>query len=158
MLPESNADTLHLHHVGFVVKDIETSIPGFIRSLGLQWDGHVYHDELQRVKVAFLSTAGPAPQIELVEPVRDDSPVSKFLERGGGLHHLCYEVPNMGQALTIFKARKAVTVKRPLPAVAFGDRHIAWILTPEKLLVELLEQESSANEGTHEIECSRNLR
>jgi hypothetical protein len=32
-------------------------------------------------------------------------------------------------------------VKNPLPAVAFGGRRIAWVYTPEKLLVEYLERQ-----------------
>ena len=136
----ADALELRLHHVGFVVKDIETSMRGFTSSLGGSWDGRIYADELQKVKVAFLSTGPAAAQIELVEPGRDDSPVTRFLERGGGLHHMCYEVQDVANALSEFKARKAVIVKRPLPAVAFNGRPIAWVLTAEKLLVELLEQ------------------
>jgi hypothetical protein len=32
-------------------------------------------------------------------------------------------------------------VRRPKPAVAFDGRRIAWVLTPENLLVELLEKD-----------------
>ena len=86
-------------------------------------------------------------QIELVEPASDDSPVTKFLrERGGGLHHLCYEVQDLEQALAAFKSRGAVLAKRPLPAVAFDGRRIAWIVTTEKLLIELLEADNAAAE------------
>lgn len=149
---------LRLHHIGFVVRNIETSMQGFVYSLGARWDGHTYRDELQRVKVAFLSTGAAAAQIELIEPGGDDSPVSKFLERGGGLHHICYEVEDLGQALLNFKSRKALTMKRPLPAIAFGGRRIAWILTAEKLLIELLEQEPTAKDATNEVACSINSR
>jgi hypothetical protein len=38
------------------------------------------------------------------------------------------------------KSRGALIVKRPKPAVAFGGRHIAWMLTAEKLLLEFLER------------------
>lgn len=134
---------LRLHHIGFVVRDIETSIQGFIHSMAARWDGHTYHDQIQKVKVTFLRTGLSDAQIELVEPGRDDSPVSKFLERGGGLHHLCYEVEDIDQALLTLKSKKAVMVQRPVPAIAFAGRRIAWVMTAEKLLVELLEQESN---------------
>jgi len=136
---------LRLHHIGFVVAEISASIQGFRASLGAAWDGSVFEDPNQKVKVAFLKTQSSGGQIELVEPARNSSPVAKFLaERGGGLHHLCYEVRDIEQALAAFKARGAVIAKRPLPAVAFEGRRIAWILTAERLLVELLEERSGA--------------
>jgi hypothetical protein len=39
----------------------------------------------------------------------------------------------------------ALLAKRPKPAVAFGGRLIAWVLTPEKLLVELLQKGTNVN-------------
>lgn len=132
--------SLDLHHIGFVVAEIRSSIEAFSISLGAAWNGSIFEDPNQKVKVAFLATSASQGQIELVEPARDDSPVTKFLrERGGGLHHLCYEVQNLEQALAVFKSRGAVIAKRPLPAVAFDGRRIAWIITAEKLLLELLE-------------------
>ncbi len=63
-------------------------------------------------------------------------------EKGGGLHHACYEVGNLEQELSDFRSRGSLIVKRPKPAVAFQGRRIAWLLTPEKFLVELLEERS----------------
>ena len=80
------------------------------------------------------------PQIELVEPAGEDSPVLRFLEQGGGLHHVCYEVADLEEQLVEFRSRGAVIARRPKPAVAFGGRRIAWVITAEKLLVELLEE------------------
>ncbi len=135
------APPLRLHHVGFVVASIEQAMPGFLRSLAAQWDAQVFHDPLQQVKVAFLATRPGDAQIELIEPVGEDSPVLRFLrERGGGLHHVCYEVAELEEELAGFRSRGAVIAKRPKPAVAFGGRRIAWVMTPEKLLVELLEE------------------
>jgi methylmalonyl-CoA/ethylmalonyl-CoA epimerase len=131
---------MRLHHVGFVVADIETSVPAFIHSLGMSWDGAIYQDPKQKVKVTFLATGPACAQIELIQPVGDDSPVAKFLSRGGGQHHLCYEVEDIAQALAVFKSRKASIVQRPCPAVAFQGRRIAWFVTPERLVVELLEK------------------
>ena len=39
------------------------------------------------------------------------------------------------------KSRRALIVSRPKPAVAFQGRRIAWMLTAEKLLIELLERQ-----------------
>jgi methylmalonyl-CoA/ethylmalonyl-CoA epimerase len=141
------AASLRLHHVGFVVANIEQAMPGFLRSLGARWDEQIFHDPLQKVKVAFLTTRVEDPQIELVEPAGEDSPVLRFLQQGGGLHHVCYEVADLEQQLAEFRSRGAVIAKRPKPAVAFGGRRIAWVITAEKLLVELLEETLKDNHG-----------
>jgi methylmalonyl-CoA/ethylmalonyl-CoA epimerase len=139
---------MRLHHLGFVVADISAAMPGFVRSLAATWDSQIFTDPLQKVRVAFLSTRPGDAQIELVEPNGDDSPVLRFLnEKGGGLHHACYEVADLEQALSDFRSRGSLIVKRPKPAVAFQGRRIAWVLTPEKFLVELLEESSKPEEA-----------
>lgn len=132
---------LRLHHIGFVVASIEDAMPGFVRSMMAEWDGQSFEDPLQKAKVAFLATRVGDALLELVEPLGEDSPVQRFLrEKGGGLHHVCYEVADLEQELTDFRGRGAVIAKRPKPAVAFGGRRIAWVITAENLLVELLEE------------------
>ena len=139
---------LRLHHIGFVVASIEKSMPGFVRSMAAEWDGRSFDDPLQKARVAFLTTRAGDAQIELVEPLGEDSPVQRFLqETGGGLHHVCYEVPDLEQELAAFRSRGAVIAKRPKPAVAFGGRHIAWVITAEKLLVELLAESLPRDAG-----------
>lgn len=130
-----------LHHLGFVVADIAAGMKGFVGSLAATWDGRVFEDPHQKVKVAFLSTRAGDPLIELAEPAAEDSPVRRFLtERGGGLHHVCYEVGDLEEQMAEMKARRCTIVRRPKPAIAFDGRRIAWVLTAEKLLVELLEK------------------
>jgi methylmalonyl-CoA/ethylmalonyl-CoA epimerase len=137
-----------LHHVGIVVRSIRAEIEGFAQSLGASPDTQVFHDPLQKVRVTFLRTASSeSALIELVEPAAEDSPVSHFLEAGGGLHHLCYEVDDLDASLR--KARKsgAIIVRPPLPAVAFEQRLIAWVVTRQKQLLEFLERASSGTEA-----------
>lgn len=133
-----------LHHWGFVINDVRHGAEAFAKSLGADWDGAIYEDPGQRVRVTFLTTSQLDAKIELIEPASENSPVSRFLrDRGGGLHHVCYEVGDLDKALEEFRARGAIIAKRPLPAIAFAGRRIAWVITAEKLLVELLEQHAA---------------
>jgi methylmalonyl-CoA/ethylmalonyl-CoA epimerase len=140
-----SGDLLRLHHVGFVVRSIEPAASNFARSLNATWEGEIFHDLIQKVKVSFLSTPGSDVKLELVEPVGDHSPVRAFLENGGGLHHMCFEVDNCEATLAVVRQRQGMIVRRPRPAVAFNGRRIAWALTAEKLLIEFLE----SAQGTH---------
>jgi methylmalonyl-CoA/ethylmalonyl-CoA epimerase len=130
-----------LHHVGFVVSSIARCGEDFARSLGASWDGTVIHDPLQQARVTFLYCGVPGgPSIELVEPDGDESPLNKYLAKGGGLHHICNEVDSIDAQLEYSRSTGAVIVKKPQPAVAFNGRRIAWVYTKQKLLVEYLER------------------
>jgi methylmalonyl-CoA/ethylmalonyl-CoA epimerase len=138
-VPESDDDFLRLHHVGYVVASIDQTVSSFARSVNGSWNGSVVHDPIQKVRVTFIHTPGSDVQIELVEPADDASPVGAFLGAGGGLHHLCYEVHDCERTLRLVRGRNGMIVRRAKPAPAFGGRKIAWAITAEKLLVELLE-------------------
>src|SRR5580658_5558754 len=130
------------HHIGFVVASIATSVQGFLDSLQAQWDGTIFHDPNQVVRVTFLRGRHAAdPLFELIEPAGDKSPVVPFLKRGGGLHHLCYEIDNLENQLELSRAQGGLVVRPPLPAVAFAGRRIAWVYTRNKLLIEYLERQ-----------------
>ena len=133
-----------LHHVGYVVDSIEARIEDFRTTLGAVSKSPIFEDPIQRSRVAFLTFSGEnATQLELVEPLGTDSPVARFLDRGGGLHHLCYEVDDLRYHIEKVKPKHAVLVCPPHPAVAFGGRRIAWVVGPGSLLVEYLERQPS---------------
>jgi len=133
-------DQIKLHHIGFVVFSIHDSAESFALSLGATWDRNIIFDPLQRVRVTFFQARNIAdPLIELIEPCGPESPVSRFLKRGGGLHHLCYEVKDLDSHLRSCQSVGTKIIRPPVPAVAFGGRRIAWGLTRKKLLVEFLE-------------------
>jgi methylmalonyl-CoA/ethylmalonyl-CoA epimerase len=129
------------HHIGFVVASIQNSVQEFLGSLQAEWDGTIFHDPHQAVRVTFLRGRHAAnPMLELVEPAGENSPVVPFLKRGGGLHHLCYEIDNLDDQLAGSRAQGGIVVRPPLPAAAFGGRRIAWVYTKNKLLLEYLER------------------
>jgi methylmalonyl-CoA/ethylmalonyl-CoA epimerase len=131
-----------LHHLGFAVRSISRAAEQFALSMAARWDGNVIHDPLQRVRVAFFSPSDARnPVFELVEPACDLSPVSNFLKKGAGLHHVCYEIDDLESGLREAKATGLATVAAPAPAVAFGGRRIAWVCSRSRMLIELLERD-----------------
>jgi methylmalonyl-CoA/ethylmalonyl-CoA epimerase len=133
---------VRLHHIGYVVTSIQDSAEPIARSLGATWDGNIIFDPIQKVRVTFFEGAHAHDAlIELVEPGGPESPVSRFLKAGGHPHHLCYEVGDMERHLAYCKSVGTLVIRKPAPAVAFGGRRIAWALTRQKLLLELLERQ-----------------
>ena len=130
-----------LHHLGFVVESIADCAERFTRSIRGAWDGRIIHDPIQAVHATFLQQPSPVEAlIELVQPDGPQSRVAPFLNRGGGLHHLCYEVDKLEEQLEYSRSLGAVMIQKPVPAVAFDGRRVAWIYTRDKLLLEYLER------------------
>lgn len=131
-----------LHHLGFVVASISAVAEEFATSMSASWDRVITHDPIQRVRVAFFAPADPRnPTFELVEPAGEVSPVSAFLKKRGGLHHVCYEIDNLELALQDARRAGLGIAAAAAPAVAFAGRRIAWVCSKTRLLVELLERE-----------------
>lgn len=130
-----------LHHLGFVVASISAVAEGFALSMSARWDGQIIHDPLQQVRVAFFSpTDARNPVFELVEPASGASPVSAFLKKRVGLHHVCYEIDDLESGLQQARGVGFAVASDPIPAVAFGGRRIAWVYSRSHLLMEFLER------------------
>jgi methylmalonyl-CoA/ethylmalonyl-CoA epimerase len=131
-----------LHHLGFVVPSISAVAKEFAASMSANWDGSIVPDLLQKVRVAFFPPVNSKnPVFELVEPASQTSPVRNFLQKGGGLHHACYEVDDLADKLTVARSTTGwAIVGSPKPAAAFGGRRIAWVCSRNGLLIEFLER------------------
>lgn len=133
---------MRLHHIGKVVKDLSEARASYAALFGLKALGDPVIDPLQKVAVQFLAfESGASPVIELVSPTCPESPVGKFLERGGGLHHFCFEVDNILKVTDELRRKGALILGKPVPGKGHGDRMTVWIYTPTKELIELVEAE-----------------
>ena len=82
-----------LDHVAIAVVSIEEART-FYESLGLSVAG-IEEVEHEGVRVAMIPCGGT--RIELLEPLSEDSPVARFLERRGpGIHHVCLKSDDIG--------------------------------------------------------------
>lgn len=83
-----------LNHVAQVVPSLDDATATYRDMLGATVSEPQALPE-HGVTVVFVDL--PNTRIELLEPLGDGSPVSRFLERntGGGIHHLCVEVDDI---------------------------------------------------------------
>ena len=86
-----------LNHVAIAVRDIDKAADVYRRKLGAIVSEPVPQLE-HGVTTVFITL--PNTKVELLEPLGDASPIAKFLERNpeGGIHHVCYEVDDIGAA------------------------------------------------------------
>ena len=82
-----------INHIAILVENIETALPFWRDALGLKL-AHIDDVPAESARVAFLP-AGES-EIELVQPTDPDTGLGRYLEKhGGGIHHLCLEVPDI---------------------------------------------------------------
>ncbi len=92
-----------INHVAVVVADIDQALSFWRDALGLELH-HVEDVPSQKATVAFLPVGDS--EVELVKPSTEDSGLGKFLaERGGGMHHLCFEVDDIAAKLDELKVK-----------------------------------------------------
>ncbi len=126
-----------INHIGIVVSDIDEALKFWQDAMGI----HLHHIEevpSQKVAVAFLPVGDT--EIELVKPTSGDTGAGKFLqERGGGMHHLCFEVDDIEGMLSDLK-KKNVRLINEEPIVLPG-RKMAFVHPKSTggVLVELYE-------------------
>jgi methylmalonyl-CoA/ethylmalonyl-CoA epimerase len=128
-----------IDHVAIAVHDLQAAIDWYHDVFGAK----VAHREVVErdgVEEALLKVAGS--YVQLLTPVRDDSPVAKYLaSKGEGLHHIGYRVANCAEALEAVKAHGGRTIDdQPRP----GSRGttVAFIhpKTSFGTLIELVEE------------------
>ena len=115
---------MKINHLGIATKQIEEALNFWEDALGLE-NVHTETVEDQKVRVAMLPIG--ESRIELLEPISDDSPISKFLEkRGGGIHHIAVEVTDIEASLEQLK-NKGMRLIDERPRVGAGGCLVAFV-------------------------------
>lgn len=113
-----------IDHLGVAVADLDVALALYESSFGLQ----VHHREViedQGVEAVALQIGETS--IELLRPIRDDSPIARFLaEKGPGIHHIAYSVDDIESALARLKDQ-GVRLVDETPRVGLGGSKIAFV-------------------------------
>jgi methylmalonyl-CoA/ethylmalonyl-CoA epimerase len=111
-----------LHHVGVAVEDLDAAVELYERVFGAELTHRASNDELA---AAFLR-AGEA-EVELLQPLRDDTPVGKFIaRRGPGSHHIAVAVPDIDRAIADARAQGLEMIDQE-PRVGLHGTRIAFV-------------------------------
>ena len=133
---------LKFNHVGLVVENLDQSAEFYVNVLKMKKITEVIYDPKQNVNLIFVEDRNiPGLVYELIQPVDKNSPSAQWLDKGNSLQHFCYEVENIQDGIDYLKKNGGMLFVRPVPAIAFNNRLIAFLLTKEKVIIELLEAE-----------------
>ena len=128
-----------LNHVAIVVRDLAASTAVYANTLGAKVSAPLAMPE-HGVTVVFVEL--PNTKIELLQPLSQDSPVAKFLERNpdGGIHHVCYEVDDILAARERLKADGARVLGDGEPKIGAHGKPVLF-LHPKDFFGTLVELE-----------------
>jgi len=130
-----------LNHVSIAVSDIAKASKVYRDTLGAEVSAKVAQPD-HGVSTVFITL--PNTKIELLEPLGSDSPIAKFLERNpdGGIHHICYEVPDIRVARDKLKAQGARVLGDGEPKIGAHGKPVLF-LHPNDFCGTLVELEQA---------------
>ena len=130
-----------LSHVSIAVPSLEAAAQRLKDVYGLEV-GAAKVNEQQGVRLAYVEL--PNARIELMEPSRADSPISRFLERNpnGGIHHFCLNVDDIAATAAGLGKRGARLIGDGSPQKNVHGQRIAFV-HPKDFLGTLVELEES---------------
>ncbi|HET9172774.1 MAG TPA: methylmalonyl-CoA epimerase [Actinospica sp.] len=93
-----------IDHIGIACRDLDATVDFYRRTFGFE----VFHEEVneeQGIREAMLringTDDGGASYLQLMEPIRPDSVVAKYIEkRGEGVHHVAFGSADVASVLT----------------------------------------------------------
>jgi catechol 2,3-dioxygenase-like lactoylglutathione lyase family enzyme len=101
--PTSVSNLASLHHVCFLVDDLEKSAASLARSLSVRWNiwtiepqNCLVHDESSPFSIRLALAEVGDGIMELIAPLRGESVYGEHLRaKGEGFHHMCFSYPDL---------------------------------------------------------------
>ncbi|HKG84350.1 MAG TPA: methylmalonyl-CoA epimerase [Beijerinckiaceae bacterium] len=130
-----------LNHVAIAVHDLDAASRVYRDILGAELSAPLPQPE-HGVTVVFITL--PNTKVELLEPLGEGSPIAGFLARNpeGGIHHICYEVDDIGAARDRLIAAGARVLGPPEPKIGAHGKPVIF-LHPKDFCGTLVELEQA---------------
>jgi methylmalonyl-CoA/ethylmalonyl-CoA epimerase len=130
---------LGIEHIGIAVNDIDISAPFWNHILNIK---HKVKEKVEGQGVLtdiYDTTQG---KVELLESLGEDTPIGKFLsKKGPGVHHVCFEVDDINNAIIELKQLK-INILSDQPTIGAEGYKVIFIHPKSTggVLVELAEK------------------
>ena len=115
-----------LNHIAIAVKDAVSAARIYGKAFGAEISDAV---PLPEHGVITVFATLPNTKIEFIQPLGDDSPIAKFLDRNadGGIHHICYEVPDIISARDTLIAEGARVLGDGNPRIGAHGKSVLFL-------------------------------
>lgn len=115
-----------LNHIAIAVPDLAVAARKYRDQLGAMV-GEPQALPEHGVTVVFIDTGNS--KVELLEPRGENSPIAGFLEKNpsGGMHHICFEVPNIVAAISRLQADGARVLGDGTPKIGAHGKPVVFL-------------------------------
>ncbi len=115
-----------LNHIALAVPDLAAASARYRDLLGARV-GQPQPLPEHGVTVIFIDTGNT--KVELLEPLGEDSPIAAFLGKNpaGGMHHICFEVPDLAAAAATLTAGGARVLGDGTPKIGAHGKPVLFI-------------------------------
>ena len=128
-----------IDHIGIAVKDLKLVARLYLDAFGLKLSEETDVPE-RKLRIAFVELSGV--KLEFLTPTDKDSVIAKFIDkRSEGIHHICFEVDDIEEAVSELKSKGVEFVDEKPRLGVEGDKII--FLQPKSaygVLIELKEK------------------
>lgn len=130
-----------INHIAIAVPNVKEAALKWQQALNMKKSEIIILEE-HGVKVVFLEFSNL--KIELLEPLNNKSPISKFLEKNpkGGMHHICFEVEKITETINSLKNKNINILGDGNPKIGAHDKPVVF-LHPNDLSGTLVELEET---------------
>ena len=129
-----------IDHVGIAVADLDEALDFYAKNFDLR-SVHEEVNEEQGVREAMLAVGDSGSCIQLLDPLRPDSPIGKFLDRNGpGIQQMAYRVDDIDAVSATLRDR-GVRLLYEVPKNGTAGSRVNFIHPKDAggVLVELVE-------------------
>ena len=115
-----------VNHIAIVVPDLSEAILNYKSTFNCKISNIIKLPK-HGVTTAFINL--PNTNIELLEPLGNDSPIKKFLNKNknGGIHHICYEVKDIQLAVNRLIKNKCKVIGDGIPREGAHGKPVIFI-------------------------------
>ena len=130
-----------VNHIAIAVPDVKEAALKWQQALNIK-KSEIIVLKKHGVKVVFLEFSNL--KIELLEPLNNESPISKFLEKNpkGGMHHICFEIEKITETINSLKNKNINILGDGKPKIGAHDKPVVFI-HPNDLSGTLVELEET---------------
>ncbi len=126
-----------IHHIGYIVQNLEESINGFL-NLGFSLNSSIIYDEIRKARICFLSNGGYC--IELVAPDNEQSPIYGLLKKYKNCpYHICYCSNDLQKDIDTLCSKGWLLFSSPQSAPAIKNKNVVFLYNLSVGMIELVE-------------------
>ena len=130
---------MKIHHIGYLVDDIKAAALEFV-NLGYSQTSEIVEDISREIYIQFFENDGYV--VELIQPTSENSPIHKLRKKHrNSPYHICYETDDLQTEIASMVDNtngRYVLLQPPQPAPAIGNRQVAFLVSKEIGMIEIL--------------------